>query len=221
LHGSICGPWVPPDGDIFTHTGSLVSPLEDSLDWWTEVRLIPSGTTSIIAHIRIGNLQAALHHVIQVIPQTVCGNGECEDDRGEDCQVCPKDCGICPLETVEIVGIVIACLFIICTFIAIILYFYIKQQKMLWDESWVIPYEDIHPDTGIRGFMGSIISVQKSYDKVTDGASSAGAMAVAAQQKQIFTQTGIFNGQTIAIKKIEKVSFSLTKSLRKEIKQVR
>ncbi|XP_070562351.1 uncharacterized protein [Ptychodera flava] len=221
LGGSICGPWVPPDGDIFTHTASLVSPLDDKLDWVTEVRLIPAGTTSIIAHIRIGNLQAALHHVVQVLPKTVCGNDKCESDRGEDCEVCPKDCGSCPLKPAEIAGIAMACILVIFVFIAVILYFYIKQQKMLWDESWIIVYDDIQPDTGIRGFMGSVISVQKSVDKMTETGSSGAGMAMAAQQKQIFTQTGIYKGQTIAIKKVQKMAFSLTKSIRKEVKQVR
>ncbi|XP_077981987.1 atrial natriuretic peptide receptor 2-like [Glandiceps talaboti] len=221
LNGNICGPWVPPDGDIFTHTRSVVSELSDSIDWRTEVRLVPAGTTSIIAHIRIGNLQAALHHVVQVLPKTVCGNGVCEEDRGENCEVCPKDCGTCPLKPAEIAAIVIACIVIVCIFVAIILYFYIKQQKMLWDESWIICYDDIRPDIGIRGFMGSVISIQKSADKMTDATSGGGAMAVAAQQKQIFTQTGIYNGQTIAIKGIKKSNFSLTKAIRKEVKQVR
>ncbi|XP_033118630.1 uncharacterized protein LOC117118219 [Anneissia japonica] len=65
IKGTICGPWIPPNGEIFTHTqeevGNLASPV-----WTTDVALLTPGLTSIIAHIRIGNIQAALHYALEV-----------------------------------------------------------------------------------------------------------------------------------------------------------
>ncbi|NXC19101.1 ANPRA protein, partial [Corythaeola cristata] len=40
-------------------------------------------------------------------------------------------------------------------------------------------------------------------------------------RKQYFTQTGSYDGRTVAIKKIMKKAFTLSKSIRKEVKQVR
>lgn len=67
--GGICGPWVPPSGDIFTHTESNVDSLNHT-DWTTPLALVPDGVTSIIAHIRMGNWQAALHHTVNVRPRS-------------------------------------------------------------------------------------------------------------------------------------------------------
>ncbi|POI32169.1 hypothetical protein CIB84_004079, partial [Bambusicola thoracicus] len=45
--------------------------------------------------------------------------------------------------------------------------------------------------------------------------------AANASKKQHFTQTGRYDGRTVAIKKIMKKAFTLSKSIRKEVKQVR
>ncbi|XP_071799685.1 atrial natriuretic peptide receptor 1-like isoform X2 [Asterias amurensis] len=213
--GGICGPWVPPDGDIFTHTESQVDSLNHT-EWSTVVALVPAGWTSIIAHIRIGNLQAALHHKLNVKPKSVCGNGVCETKENETCSTCPADCDRCPLPKGAVAAIACSCVLVMAVFCVVIGYFYWRQEKMLWDESWIVNYDDIKPDTGLRGYTGSVISVRTDNE-----ASSIGGLASVAHQKQLFAQTGILNGQTIAIKIINKISFALDKRIRKEVKQVR
>ncbi|XP_072172887.1 atrial natriuretic peptide receptor 1-like [Diadema setosum] len=213
----VCGPWVPPNGDIFTHTESEVDSLNHS-EWETAVALVPPGLTSIIAHIRLGNFQAALHHTLTVLPRAVCGNDVCEGEDGEVCATCPADCGRCPLSKGVLAAIIAACVVVVISFCGIIGYFYWRQEKMFWDESWIISYDDIRPDTGQRGFGGSVISIRGDCDT---SASSVSGFAHTAHHKQVFTQTGIYNGQTIAVKIVYKNSFTLDKRIRKEVKQVR
>ena len=38
----------------------------------------------------------------------MCGDDRCEVEEGEDCSVCPRDCGTCPLKTWQIALIVTA-----------------------------------------------------------------------------------------------------------------
>lgn len=49
----------------------------------------------------------------------MCGNEVCESDVDEDCSVCPKDCGRCPLESWEI-GLIAASVLMIFVVIGII-----------------------------------------------------------------------------------------------------
>ena len=41
---------------------------------------------------------------------TECGDGKCEDLEGENCDVCPADCGNCPLEAwqLALIGVGVA-----------------------------------------------------------------------------------------------------------------
>ena len=99
----ICGPWIPDDGRIFTHTISTAGKMtqtnwtakvwlscvikELALLWehwairlepgiWDYDRWLPSfqvvlfhqGVTSLIAHIRVGNMQVALEATSTVLP---------------------------------------------------------------------------------------------------------------------------------------------------------
>ncbi|XP_033118617.1 atrial natriuretic peptide receptor 2-like [Anneissia japonica] len=101
-------------------------------------------------------------------------------------------------------------------------YFYWKQQKMLYDESWIINYDEIKPDNGAgRGLLGSMVSMQQSADNITDISSGHTGMSSQIQSKQVFAELGLYNGQTLAIKRIAKTSFQLTKAVRKEVKAVR
>ena len=43
----------------------------------------------------------------------VCGDDKCEMEEGEDCSVCPKDCGTCPLKAWQIALIVTTAVLII------------------------------------------------------------------------------------------------------------
>ncbi|XP_072021460.1 atrial natriuretic peptide receptor 2-like isoform X2 [Amphiura filiformis] len=216
LRGSICGPWVPPDGDIFTHTQSQVGSSSQT-EWFTTVALVPTGVTSIIVHVRVGNLQGALHHVVTVNPRSVCGDKVCEEEEGESCSTCPADCGNCPLSPAALSAIAIVSVFVLVGFCSIFAYFYWRQEKMLWDESWIIDYSEIKADTGMRAFMGSVISFRSN----NSASSGGGGFASNAQSRQMFTETGILNGQTIAIKKVNKMNFQLDKRIRKEVKQIR
>ncbi|PIK56015.1 putative atrial natriuretic peptide receptor 1-like, partial [Apostichopus japonicus] len=217
LDKSICGPWIPPNGDIFTHTQSEVDSLNRT-NWRTEVALVPVGLTSIIAHIRIGNLQAALHHRLNVTPRSVCNNKKCETEEGEDCSTCPYDCGRCPLPPLLQAMIIIICILVVTSFCGIVGYFYWRQEKLFWDESWIMDYDEIRPASGLRGILGSVISV--NVDSSSIGGASSG-FSQQANAKQVFTQTGIINGRTVAVKKINKTQFSLDKRIRKEVKQIR
>ncbi|XP_071953842.1 atrial natriuretic peptide receptor 1-like [Antedon mediterranea] len=221
IGNGICGPWIPPNGTIFTHTPTVYGNLATAM-WSTEVALVTTGLTSIIAHIRIGNIQAALHSVLTVEEAVVCGDAFCDTERDEDCSVCPADCGSCPLSTGEIAAI-IASIFTIVVLLALIyLYFYWKQQKMLWDESWIINYDEIKPDNGAaRGLMGSMVSMLLSAENLTDISSGHTGLASQMQNKQVFAELGLYNGQTLAVKRIAKTVFQLTKAIRKEVKSVR
>uniref|UniRef100_A0A8C3FKW7 guanylate cyclase n=1 Tax=Chrysemys picta bellii TaxID=8478 RepID=A0A8C3FKW7_CHRPI len=95
---------------------------------------------------------------------------------------------------------------------------------MFWDESWIIDFSRIKQDRMLRTAMGSIISA--AHAPSNSNASCITALSsctadVNASRKQHFTQTGIYDGRTVAIKKIRKKTFTLSKSIRKEVKQVR
>ncbi|KAF3855487.1 hypothetical protein F7725_016210 [Dissostichus mawsoni] len=94
LTESICGPWIPDDGKIFTHTISTSGKMTQS-NWTSKVVLVHSGLTSLIAHIRVGRMQVALEAKSTVEPAVVCGDGVCEE--AELCSTCSADCGECPM----------------------------------------------------------------------------------------------------------------------------
>ncbi|MGH0136949.1 UNVERIFIED_CONTAM: hypothetical protein FKN15_006882 [Acipenser sinensis] len=146
--GGICGPWIPDDGRIFTHTLSTAGKMTQR-NWTAKVVLVHVGVTSLIAHIRVGKMQVALEAKTTVLPA-----------------------------------------------IAHI----------------------------ARTTMGSIMSVpignsDSNASCITALSSCTGALNTS--RKQHFTQTGIYDARTVAIKKIKKKTFSLTKTIRREVKQVR
>ncbi|XP_016359873.1 atrial natriuretic peptide receptor 1 [Sinocyclocheilus anshuiensis] len=63
----ICGPWIPDDGRIFTHTISTSGKISQT-NWSAKVVLFHEGLTSLIAHIRVGNMQVALEAKSTVLP---------------------------------------------------------------------------------------------------------------------------------------------------------
>ncbi|XP_071281893.1 atrial natriuretic peptide receptor 2-like [Agelaius tricolor] len=65
--GRICGPWIPDDGQIFTHTLSTAGKMSQR-NWTAKVVLVHVGVTSLIAHIRVGRIQAALEAKTTVLP---------------------------------------------------------------------------------------------------------------------------------------------------------
>uniref|UniRef100_H3AFH5 Guanylate cyclase n=1 Tax=Latimeria chalumnae TaxID=7897 RepID=H3AFH5_LATCH len=221
VNGGICGPWIPDDGQIFTHTVSTAGKMTQT-NWTAKVVLVHVGVTSLIAHIRVGQMQVALEAKTTVLPAVVCGDGVCEKDEG--CSICPADCGECPMtaETKAAIGVPVS---IICAgFIITVVWFQYQKQKMFWDESWIIDFNHIKQDHMTRNVAGSIISVaQAASDSnascITAFSSCTGALN--SSRKQYFTQTGLYDSRTVAIKKIKKKTFTLTKTIRREVKQVR
>ncbi|KAL7988638.1 hypothetical protein Chor_007557, partial [Crotalus horridus] len=186
------------------------------------VVLVHVGVTSLIAHVRVGKMQAALEAQTIVLPAVVCGDDICEDE--ESCSICPADCGECPLTTEIKIAIALPICLVCTGSILTILWFQYQKQKMFWDESWIIDYSCIKQDCFPRTGMGSALSIpctpSISNTSCLTGFSSYTA-PVSASKMNYFSPSGIYDGRTVAIKKIMKKTFTLTKTIRKEVKQVR
>ncbi|XP_013398539.1 atrial natriuretic peptide receptor 1 [Lingula anatina] len=220
----ICGPWVSPNGTIFTHSEVMVGNVTQG-NWTSLIRgLFEVGQTELLAHFKLGNMHIALHKSVKVLPSTVCGDEVCEAGE-ENCQVCPHDCGPCPLPRWQIGLMVTAGVVVLITVATIFGYFHWKQQKLLWDESWIISYGDVLADTTYNGLLGSewslAASSASSVSQFNADVGEKNNFAATARVKQIFTQTGIFKNRLVSIKRIEKRYFSLTKVIRLEVSQVR
>uniref|UniRef100_A0A672Q3J3 Guanylate cyclase n=1 Tax=Sinocyclocheilus grahami TaxID=75366 RepID=A0A672Q3J3_SINGR len=174
--GGICGPWIPDDGEIVTHTVSKAGKMSQLL-WTSKVVLVHLGVTSVIAHIKVGQMHAALESKVLVVSAQVCGDNICELE--ESCLTCPADCGVCPMSTSIKVAIGLPVALFCSGFILMLVWLQYQKQKMIWDESWIITYNNI--------MFG-----KRFYD-----------------------------GRTVAVKHIQKKHFTLTKTIRKEVKEVR
>ncbi|NXS58981.1 ANPRB protein, partial [Brachypteracias leptosomus] len=219
--GGICGPWIPDDGRIFTHTLSTAGKMSQR-NWTAKVVLVHVGVTSLIAHIRVGRMQVALEAKTTVLPAVVCGDGFCEEEEG--CSICPADCGECPLSADVRIAIALPICFVCTGFILTIMWFQYQKQKMFWDESWIIDFTCIKQDHIVQTATGSMMSAfPASSDSNASCVTALSSCTAAANmsRKQYFTQTGRYDGRTVAIKKIMKKAFTLSKSIRKEVKQVR
>ncbi|KAI5609296.1 atrial natriuretic peptide receptor 2-like, partial [Silurus asotus] len=217
----ICGPWIPDDGKIFTHTISTSGKMTQT-NWSAKVVLVHEGLTSLIAHIRVGNMQVALETKSTVLPTIMCGDGVCDEE--ESCSTCPADCGDCPLSASirAAIGLIVAIIFI--SFFSTAMWFRYQKQKLLWDESWIIDYSQIKQDHVAQNVMGSIISVPALVNSDANASCVTGlgsTIGFSASHKHLYTQTGIYDGRTVAIKKIKTKTFSLSKVIRQEVKQVR
>ncbi|NXT46961.1 ANPRB protein, partial [Pluvianellus socialis] len=219
--GGICGPWIPDDGQIFTHTLSTAGKMSQR-NWTAKVVLVHVGVTSLIAHIRVGRMQVALEAKTTVLPAVVCGDGFCEEEEG--CSICPADCGECPLSAGARIAIALPICLVCTGFILTVMWFQYQKQKMFWDESWIIDFTCIKQDCMVRIAAGSMMSgVLAPTDSNASCITALSSCTAAANmsRKQYFTQTGRYDGRTVAIKKIMKKTFTLSKSIRKEVKQVR
>ncbi|NWR74668.1 ANPRA protein, partial [Centropus unirufus] len=219
--GGICGPWIPDDGQIFTHTLSTAGKMSQR-NWTAKVVLVHVGVTSLIAHIRVGKMQVALEAKTTVLPAVVCGDGFCEEEEG--CSICPADCGECPLSADARIAIALPICLVCTGFILTVLWFQYQKQKMFWDESWIIDFTCIKQDHIVRTATGSMMSAPPAPSDSNASCFttlSSCTAAVNMSLKQYFTQTGRYDGRTVAVKKITKNSFTLSKSIRKEVKQVR
>ncbi|KAM4537078.1 atrial natriuretic peptide receptor 1 [Odontesthes bonariensis] len=217
---SICGPWIPDDGKIFTHTISTSGKMTQN-NWTSKVVLFHAGLTSLIAHIRVGTMQAALESKSTVQPAVVCGDGVCEE--AEFCSTCPADCGDCPMSPSTKLAIGLPLSLLCVSFILTAVWLRYQREKLLWDESWIIDFSTIKQDQEARMTTGSLMSVpvgnSNSNASCVTGFSSCTAQP--GTRKTPFTCTGIYDGRTVAIKRIQTKTFSLSKSIRQEVKQVR
>ncbi|XP_049321625.1 atrial natriuretic peptide receptor 2 [Astyanax mexicanus] len=218
--GGICGPWIPDDGEIVTHTVSKAGKMSQLL-WTSKVVLVHLGLTSVIAHIKVGQMHAALESKVLVVSAQVCGDDICEMD--ESCLTCPADCGVCPMAmTIKVaIGLPVA---LFCSgFILTVVWLQYQKQKMFWDESWIINYNNIL--FGKVCYMGfcSTTSLQqvKSSSSVSRSTDVTVCTVVNTNFKSGFIQPGIYDGRTVAVKHIQKKHFTLSKTIRKEIREVR
>ncbi|CAJ1048421.1 atrial natriuretic peptide receptor 1-like [Xyrichtys novacula] len=217
---SICGPWIPDDGKIFTHTISTAGKMTQR-DWTAKVVLVHAGLTSLIAHIRVGRMQVALEAKSTVQPAVVCGDGVCEE--AELCSTCPADCGDCPMSLATKLAISVPLSLLCICIILTAVWLRYQKQKLLWDESWIIDYSTIKQDQEARTTMGSIMSVPVgNSDSNTSCVTALSSFNGQTGSRKIpFTNTGIYDGRTVAIKRIQTKTFSLSKTIRQEVKQVR
>ncbi|ELU11951.1 hypothetical protein CAPTEDRAFT_165186 [Capitella teleta] len=219
---SYCGPWISPSGDIYTHSAVLWGAA--STTRWTSIvgGLYVEGTTQMIAHFKVANMQMALFFDILVKPRSECGNNICETEDGEDCSVCPADCGKCPfkLETWQLTLIIIGAL-VLQHVEAVTLTVYqfttYQQRKLLWDESWIVTHEEIQRAMSKKAVFGSSLSLA-AINSSNAGLSNMQASAAA---RQVFTKVTVINGKSAAVRSVCKTQFTLTKQVRQEVKTLR
>ncbi|XP_068164905.1 atrial natriuretic peptide receptor 1-like isoform X2 [Antennarius striatus] len=217
---SICGPWIPDDGKIFTHTISTSGKMTQT-NWTAKVVLVHAGLTSLIAHIRVGRMQVALEAKTTVHPAAVCGDGFCEE--AELCSTCPADCGECPMTPATKLAISLPLSLLVVCVILTAMWLRYQKQKLLWDESWIIDFNAIKPDQEARVTTASMMSVPVgNSDSNTSCVTALGSYTgQPGNRKTPFTCTGIYDGRTVAIKRVQVKTFSLSKTIRQEVKQVR
>nr|XP_040040361.1 atrial natriuretic peptide receptor 2-like [Gasterosteus aculeatus aculeatus] len=214
--GGICGPWIPDDGKIVTHTVSKAGKMSQKY-WTSKVVLIHLGVTSVIAHIKMGRMHAALESKVLVVSAQVCGDEVCELE--ENCLNCPADCGICPMSITIKVAIGLPVALFSGGFILTIVWLQYQKQRMLWDESWIISYKSIiFGDVCCMGLC-STISLQRV--KSISTISQTTEVTVFTGINTSVIQPGIFDGRTVAVKHIQNKHFTLSKTIRKEVKEVR
>ncbi|MGH0139050.1 UNVERIFIED_CONTAM: hypothetical protein FKN15_070977 [Acipenser sinensis] len=180
------------------------------------------GVTSMIAHIKIGKMHAALEAKTSVLSAQVCGDDICEPEEG--CLICPADCGTCPMPLTIKIAIALPVALFCGGFILTIVWLQYQKQKMFWDESWIIHFNDLMIGKGGCGGFCSTTSLQpvNSYSKgshVTDVTLDNAVANSTLKQNNI--QIGIYDGRAVAVKLIHKKHFTLVKTIRKEVKQVR
>ncbi|XP_068447601.1 atrial natriuretic peptide receptor 2-like [Clinocottus analis] len=214
--GGICGPWIPDDGKIVTHTVSKAGMMSQKY-WTSKVVLIHVGVTSVIAHIKMGQMHAALESKVLVVSAQVCGDDVCELE--ENCLNCPADCGICPMSITIKVAIGLPVALFSSGFILTIVWLQYQKQRMLWDESWIINYKSII--FGKVCCMGLCSTISLERVKSMSTISQTTDMTVFTRINTSFIQPGIYDGRTVAVKHIQNKHFTLSKTIRKEVKEVR
>ncbi|XP_040895652.1 atrial natriuretic peptide receptor 2-like isoform X2 [Toxotes jaculatrix] len=185
------------------------------------VVLIHVGVTSVIAHIKIGQMHAALESKVLVVSAQVCGDDVCELE--ENCLNCPADCGICPMSIMIKIAIGLPVALFSSGFILTMVWLQYQKQKMFWDESWIINYKNIIFGRVCRMGISSTTSLQRIKSNSTVSRTSDVTMCTGVNTSftQGFIQPGIYDGRMVAVKHIQKKHFTLSKTIRKEVKEVR
>ncbi|XP_073501367.1 atrial natriuretic peptide receptor 1-like [Phyllobates terribilis] len=215
----ICGPWIPDDGKIVTHTVSQAGKMTQ-LNWTSKVVLVHLGVTSLIAHIKVGTFQAALEAQSTVLSGKVCGDDVCSQD--ENCALCPADCGPCPMPTTVKIAIALPLVLFCSGFIVAVVWFQYQKQKMLWDESWILMVKDL-PGDEVWNELGSTISLRHNNNLLPGQRTEllANTVFICGSSTENAIQTGIYDGRIVSVKRIYKKSFTITKTVRKEVQLVR
>ena len=66
----LCGPWISPQGDTFTHSSAAVGPINQG-NWTSRIQgLGVADQTDIIAHYKIAGMSLALVAHVKVLPRT-------------------------------------------------------------------------------------------------------------------------------------------------------
>ncbi|KAK5930780.1 hypothetical protein CgunFtcFv8_026992 [Champsocephalus gunnari] len=152
---------------------------------------------------------------------SVCGDDVCEVE--ENCLNCPADCGICPMSIAIKVAIGLPVALFSSGFILTMVWIQYQKQRMLWDESWIISYKRIiFGRTGLLG-LGSTMSLQRIRSNSTNSQTTEVTVCTGVNTsfRQDFIQPGLYDGRTVAVKHIQNKHFTLCKTIRKEVKEVR
>ncbi|NXT09598.1 ANPRB protein, partial [Prunella fulvescens] len=178
----------------------------------SQVVLVHVGVTSLIAHIRVGRIQAALEAKTTVLPA-----------EEEGCSICPADCGECPLSVDVRIAIALPICLVCAGFILTVM---VSTCSLLFyfEPSCAFSHPMSHLDCIIRTATGSMMSAPPALSDSSVSCVTALSSCTAAanmSRRKYFTQTGRYDGRTVAIKKIMKKAFTLSKNIRKEVKQVR
>ncbi|XP_068098156.1 atrial natriuretic peptide receptor 1-like [Hyperolius riggenbachi] len=215
----ICGPWIPDDGKIVTHTISQAGKMTQR-NWTSKVVLVHLGVTSLIAHIKIGSFQVALEAESMVLSGNVCGDDVCSPD--ENCALCPADCGTCPMPTTVKIAISLPLALFCSGFILAVVWLQYQKQKMLWDESWILTVKDV-PGSDFWNELGSTISLKHINNPVPAEKQEllANTVFICGSSTENSIQTGIYDGRIVSVKRIYKKNFTITKTIRKEVQLVR
>ncbi|KAI4828974.1 hypothetical protein KUCAC02_023039 [Chaenocephalus aceratus] len=108
-------------------------------------------------------------------------------------------------------------------FILTMVWIQYQKQRMLWDESWIISYKRIiFGRTGLLG-LGSTMSLQRIRSNSTNSQTTEVTVCTGVNTsfRQDFIQPGLYDGRTVAVKHIQNKHFTLCKTIRKEVKEVR
>lgn len=215
---SVCGPWLKHDGTTYTHSAVLIGPV-NQINWTSLIPGIATdGLTEVIAHFKIANMQVALMYSMKVLPRTICGDNKCETLEKETCETCPIDCGKCPLKPGELAAVIVCSLVFGGIIIGTWGFFAYQKHKLLWDEKWIIPAEEIKVLESGHGAFGSMIISAVELDKKK---SQGGVSVMQTRGKQMFATTCLYDSKTCQVRSITRQEFHLTKKIRLEVREVR